>query len=131
MHCVHVFVRDAARRRVGMKRAAVAVRGDAEARVVLQRGERRSLSRLGGQQLFPQRLQGERQRRSGDCAVGGDRHASGLEPGFAFGVGSRPALRGLQIHRPVDGVQFGQRRQPAFGPCLGSRCGSGRFDWER
>ena len=96
VHRVGVLAGDAGRRLVGVERARVAMRGDAELRVVLQRVERRALPRVRGQQLLAQRLQREPRRLAGDRAVGRDRHASRFEPRLAFAVGPscRPARPG-------------------------------------
>ena len=114
VHRVGVLAGNARRRIVGVKRPRVAMRGDAEPRVVLQRLERRALSRLRGQQRLAQRLQREPRGLAGDRAIGRNRHASRFEPGLAFTVGACATLRGLEVDGTAHRIELGERGQTAL-----------------
>ena len=114
VHRVGVLAGDTRRWFVGMKRARVAMRGDAELRVVLQGIERRALPRLRGQQRLAQRLQGEPSGRTGDRAISRHRYASRFEPGLAFTVGTCATLCGLEVDRTAHRVELGERGQTAL-----------------
>src|SRR5262249_43563395 len=101
VHRVRVLAGNTARWFLRVKGAAVAVRRDAEPRVILERAQRRALARFWREQLFAQRLKREPQRGAADRAVGADRDALRFEPRLARAVRPRAALRGLQIDRPI------------------------------
>src|SRR5580765_8941283 len=105
VHRVDVLARDAAFRALRVKGAAVAVRRDAERGVVLQRVVRAALPRLRCQQLLPERLQCQVERRSGDRAVSGDGDTLRLEPGLAERVGPRASLSRLDVDGAIYGVE--------------------------
>jgi len=94
-----------------MKGAAIAVGGDAERRVVLQRVMRTAFPRCRCEQLLTERLEREVERRPGNRAVGSHRHAFRLEPGLAEAIGSGTALRRLDVDRTVHGVELRERGQ--------------------
>ena len=111
VHRVGVLAGEAAGQLVRVKGAAVAMRGDAEPRVVLQGAERGPLPRLWRQQFLAQGQKGSGQRGPRDGAVGRDHHAARLEPRLSLAVRSRAALRRLDVDRAFDRIEFGQRRQ--------------------
>ena len=94
-----------------MERAAVAMRGDTQLRIVLKGAERGPFSRLGSEKLLAESLERELQRWPGDCAISRDHDASGLQPRFALAVRPRAALRCLHVDGPVHSVEFSQVRQ--------------------
>ena len=114
MHRVGVLVGDAAGGLVRLKCSTVAMRCDAQRRVILQCIERGSLPCLRGQQLFAQGQKSGGRRRSGNGAIRRDHHAPGFKPCLALAVRSGAALRRLNVNRAVDSVEFGQRRQTAL-----------------
>ena len=125
VHRVEVLVREPAtagcERGLGVEGARVTVRGDAEAREVLQCALGGALPRLRGEELVPEL--GQRAGRPGgaaaDRAVGGDDDPPRFEPGLRGAVRPRAALRRLDVDRTVDRVELGQGRQTLLGELHG------------
>src|SRR5262249_28457707 len=97
-----------------MKGAAVAMRGDAELRIVLQSCERRAFPCLCSQELFAKRLKREGERGTCDRAIISNHDAASRQPCLSLSVRPRTALGRLYVDRTVNGVKFCQIRQAPF-----------------
>ncbi len=109
VHRVGVLAGNARRWFVGVKRARVAMRGDAELRVILQGVECGALPRLWSQQRLAKGLQRESRSLARDRAISRHHDAFRFQPGFPFTVGARATLRGVKVHRTFHGIELSER----------------------